>query len=164
MFNPKTKKHMRKLFFAMFALLLSASMVSCNQKQEAPAEPNADSAKVEAPAAEETPDLAVIVEKIKAEGANFTEDQWKETIGQALLAAKPVLVKMQEIMNKVNAGDANAAAEMEKFAESEEAKKLDVDIDAFEKVIESFPAAKKIYEDKAWVKEFKEKNGLPDLD
>lgn len=149
----------------MFALLLSASMVSCNQKQEAqPADAAADStAQVAEAPAQETPDLAAIVEKIKAEGANYTEDQWKEVIGQALLATKPQLVEMAEALKKLEAGDASAAAELEKISDSEESKKLEKDMKALEEALAAFPLAKKISEDEAWINEFKQKNEIPDM-
>lgn len=149
----------------MFALLLCVSMVSCNQKQEAqPADAAADStAQVAEAAAEQTPDLAAIIEKAKAEGANWTEDQWKEALGQSLLAVKPTLVKMQELAKKLEGGDTSAAAEMAAFTESEEAKKFEADMKAFDEIVEKNPIAKKISEDEAWVNEFKEKNGIPDM-
>ena len=156
---------MRKLFFGMFALLLSAGMVSCNQKQEAqPADAAADSTAqvTEAPAAD-APNLADVVAKMKAEGANWNADQWKEAISQALLATKPILTKMGEILKKMESGDTNAAAELEAFTKSPEAKDFEALMDECNKVVEANPEAKKIFDDEAWVKEFKEANGIPEM-
>ena len=155
---------MRKLFFGMFALLMGVTIVSCNQKQD-PAAENADSAKVEAaaPAADQAPALADIVAKMKAEGANWTADQWKENLGQAMLAVKPILVKMQEMVAKMEAGDVNVAAELEAFTQTKEAKEMEALTDEIEKIVEANPEAKKVYEDQEWQKKFKEENGIPEM-
>jgi len=157
---------MRKLFLGMFALLMGATIVSCNQKPEQPANADADSAKVEAaaPAADQAPSLADVVAKMKAEGANWTEDQWKENIGQAMLAMKPVLVKMKEFMSKMESGDTSVAAEFEKFASSPEAVDFEKLADEIDKIVSENPVAKKVNEDKEWQKKFMEENGIPDVD
>ena len=145
---------------------MGATIVSCNQKPEQPANADADSAKVEAaaPAADQAPSLADVVAKMKAEGANWTEDQWKENIGQAMLAMKPVLVKMKEFMSKMESGDTSVAAEFEKFASSPEAVDFEKLADEIDKIVSENPVAKKVNEDKEWQKKFMEENGIPDVD
>ncbi len=160
---------MKKVLFCMFALLTSASMVSCNQKQEA-ANAAADSTKQEvaqpAPAAEEAPSLATIVEKMEKEGANWNEEQWKEQMKNALLAMKPTMVKMEELMKKMESSPealAEAAAELEKISNSDEGKKFEELTDKMEKLIDANPVAKKLYADDGWLKDFAKENGIPDL-
>ena len=149
----------------MFALLMGATIVSCNQKPEQPADANADSTKVEAaPATDQAPNLADVVAKMKAEGANWTADQWKEAICQAMLAMKPTLVKMKEMMAKMEAGDTSIAAELEAFTKTPEAQDFEKMASEIEKVIDANPVAKKLYEDQEWQKKFMEENGIPDID
>lgn len=157
---------MKKVLFCMFALLTSASMVSCNQKQEA-ANAAADSTKQEvaqpAPAAEEAPSFAAIVEKMEKEGANWNEEQWKEQIKLAMLAAKPTMVKMDDLMKKMETDPAGAAAELEKLSASDEVKDFEALIEKMNKIIDANPVAKKVNDDKAWQEEFAKENGIPDL-
>lgn len=158
---------MKKILFGMFALMLSASIVSCNDKKaEAPAAPaNADSTEqVAQPAqpATDAPDLAAVVEKMKNEGANWTEDQWKENFKLALLAMKPVLVKIEELSSKLGT-DPNAGKEFEEFMNSEDNKKMDKLLEELNQIAEKIPVAKKVLDDQEWAKKFKEENGIPDL-
>ena len=132
---------MRKLFIALFALMMGVTFVSCNQ----------------------APNLGDIVAKMKTEGANWNEDQWKENLGQAMLAMKPVFEKMAEISKKAEAGDEKALAEMISFAETQEAKDLEKYANEIEKIVSENPVAKKVNEDQEWQKKFREENGIPEM-
>ena len=150
----------------MFALLTSASMVSCNQKQEA-ANAAADSTKQEvaqpAPAAEEAPSLAAIVEKMEKEGANWNEEQWKENMKLALLSMKPIMVKMEELVKKMETDTEAAIAELQEISESGEFEQFEELTNKMEKIMEANPIAKKLNEYDSWLEEFVKENGIPDL-
>ena len=148
----------------MFALLMGATIVSCNQKPEQPADANADSTKVEAAApADQAPNLADVVAKMKAEGANWTEDQWRDALGQVMLAVKPMFVKMEALLKKIELGDANAAAEMEALSKSKEAKEMEALMEEVDIIVNENPVGKKVYNDSEWAKKFRAENGIPEL-
>ena len=158
---------MKKILFGMFALALSASITSCNDKKaEAPAAPdNADSTEqVAQPAqpANDATDLAAIVEKMKNEGANWTEEEWRENFKLALLAMKPTLVKMKEIGDKLGTGP-DAAKEYEEFVNSDESKNFDKLLKEIDQIAEQNPIGKKVLDDREWAKKFMQENGIPDL-
>lgn len=108
---------MKKLLFLGVAVLAMA-FVSCETKTADNAEAT-DSTKVEAtdstvaaPAAD-VPALADILEKAKAEGANWTADQWKENLTAALNAYKPFAVEYAELFKDPTKLDENAIKNLE---------------------------------------------------
>ena len=92
---------MKKLLFSFIIVAAGMFVVSCggdkNAETATEAEQTEQVAK-EAPAAEaEQPaSLADIVAKAKAEGANWSADEWKEQFKKAMEAYKPFAVAMNE--------------------------------------------------------------------
>ena len=92
---------MKKLLFSFIIVAAGMFVVSCggdkNAETATEAEQTEQVAK-EAPAAEaEQPaSLADIVAKAKAEGANWSADEWKTQFKKALEAYKPFAVAMNE--------------------------------------------------------------------
>lgn len=87
---------MKKALFSFAIAAMGLLMASCDNKQAAPA-PVAEQAEqtvAEAPAEEQPASLADIVAKAKAEGANWTTDQWKEQFKKAIEAYKPFAIAM----------------------------------------------------------------------
>lgn len=151
---------------AMFAFVLCTGMFSCKDKA-APAGGDADSTKVEAgaPAQEEAPDLAAIIEKVKAEGANWDEDQWKDCLKQAMLAAKPMMVEMAGIMEQIEKDPTKAEELMAKAAELEtKYADLTKQMEELDQLFDANPIAKKLNEDEEFTKKLQEELGIPDID
>ncbi len=152
---------MKKFLIGTLALVLCLGMNSC-KKEAAPVE------KAEAPATEqvaETPSLADVVAKAKAEGANWSVDEWKEAFKSFALAIKPMMVKLSEVMKKMEA-DPSKAAGLAADIENIQKEFPDVDklMDEFTKFAESTENGKKVIDDEEWGKKMLEELGVPDVD
>ncbi|MBR1733208.1 MAG: hypothetical protein IJ729_05665, partial [Alloprevotella sp.] len=112
----------------------------------------------------QTPSLADIVAKAKAEGANWSVDEWKEQFKQAMLAYKPAALEMDSIIKKIGTPEAqgiNFDEEIKKVT----AKYPDIDnlLGEFNKVAESCANGKAVLADEEWGKKLMEELGIPDL-
>ena len=158
---------MKKLLFAMVAFALCLGLNSCKKEAAATDDP----AKAEVKAADNasaTPNLADIVAKAKAEGANWTVDQWKEQFKSVMLTIKPMMVAMSEINGKMEAAgeDAGKMAEVMKEVADVQAKFGDIEkqMDEFTKIAEGFDNGKAVIDDEEWGKKMMEELGIPDVD
>lgn len=123
----------------------------------------ADSTKQGVTQATAVPSLATIVEKMEKEGENWNEEQWKDNLKLALLSMKPIMVKMEELVKKMETEPAAAIAELEKINASGEFQQFEELSNKMEKILEANPIAKKLSEDDSWLEEFVKENGIPDL-
>ena len=123
----------------------------------------ADTTKQGVAQATAVPSLATIVEKMEKEGANWNEEQWKENMKLALLSMKPIMVKMEELVKKMETDTEAAIAELQEISESGEFEKFEELTNKMEKIMEANPIAKKLNEDDSWLEEFILENGIPDL-
>ena len=150
---------MRNFLIGMFALMLVFCVVSCKEKSEQAAKAGEATEQV----AENLP-LDEIVAKAKAEGANWTVDDWKNYMKQAMVAVAPTLKKLGDMMNQVGEDPAKAAAALGDL------QKLQEEFEPFEKLMEELDsvcqaseAGKALIADTVWEKQVKEELGLPDL-
>ena len=90
---------MKKLFVVFsVAALIAMGMASCKQKSEAPAAENqAEAEQVET----QQPNAEEIIAKAKAEGANWSVDEWKANTKDMMIAMKPALMKIAELVGKM---------------------------------------------------------------
>lgn len=163
---------MKKYFVGLFIMAAAVCFTSC--KNEAKNAPAKDGEKTEvkaeeqaAPAAEEKVELGDVIAKAKAEGANWSEDQWKAAIKDATKAMKPMLLEAQELQKKTEAAktDEEKAALISEAAKMmEKYKDLEAQMTEFGKLIEGNPIAKKLNDDKAFEEEVKKELGLEDID
>ena len=137
---------MKKFFLAgIVALAMGFAFVSCNQKSDAPVDIKTDG-----------------TTKAKADGANWTIDQWKYVFKQAAIAFKPLMVKMAELTDGLGGeGAAEKMAEFEKFAGEYEP--VEALMDEFNKIAESCSNGKAVLDDKDFGKQLTDEIGLPDL-
>lgn len=140
---------MKKFIIGMFAFCLGLGMVSCNK------EVNAQD----------------VLAKVKAEGANWDEAQWKDAFKDMLKAAAPMFnymkdmeKKMKEAENGDDAAKIAAAAEIMKDVEAKqkEFEPLSKAFEEFINIAEKNPVAKKLMEDKAFQQEMKKEFNLPE--
>lgn len=181
------KQSMKKLFFAMIAFALCMGMTSCKDsakkdgadstKTEAAADnkdgekkddAKKDEAKADAPAVDASnieATLTDLIAKAKADGANWSVDDWKAQFKAAMVACKPMLVQLKEIQDKIQA-DPSKAKEIMKDAKDLEAQytKLGSLMEEFSEVAEKTENGKKASEDEAFQKSVMEELGLGDLD
>ena len=147
---------MKKLFLAgIVALAMGFAFISCNQsKSDAPVDIKTDGTAVEV--------LTDIVAKAKADGANWSIDQWKYVYKQAAIAVKPIMVQIAELSESMTEENAlEKLADIEKFqAEYEPIEKL---MDEFTELAKGTENGKAVDEDKDFEKQLTEELGLPDL-
>ena len=151
------KKH---LLAGIVAVAVAMGMASCKQKSEAPAAPEQAAAEqVETP----KPNAEDIVAKAKAEGANWTIDQWKSATKDMMTAMQPALLKLASMVEKMEK-EPDKVAEI--MADMEGLKK---EYEPFEKLMNEFEEAAKatengkaVMDDEAWGNELKKELGLPD--
>ena len=155
---------MKKIVIGMLALVLCLGMNSC-KKEAAPAAEQAPEGTEQVAAAEpQGPSLAEIVEKAKAEGANWSVDEWKEQFKAFALALKPMLVEMDGITKQIEADPSKAADLMKKIEEVKtnypDAEKL---MGEFNKIAEGCANGKAVVDDEEWGQKMMEELGVPKL-
>ena len=153
---------MKKFLIGIFALVLCLGMNSC--KKETPAE-GAEAVKETKEAVEKAaPSLPEIIEKAKAEGANWSVDEWKEQFKNALLAVKPMMLEMEEATKQMEA-DPSKAMDLLKKIEELKTKYPDLDqqMEEFSKIAESFPNGKAVVDDEEWGQQITKELGIPDM-
>ena len=151
---------MKKFLIGIVALVLCLGMNSC-KKEGAPEGEKQDATEKVA----EAPSLADVVAKAKAEGANWSVDEWKEAFKSVALAIKPMMVEMNEVTKKVEA-DPSKAGDLMKELEAIQAKFPD-----FEKLMDEFTATaegcengKAVIDDEEWGTKMMEELGVPKLE
>ena len=152
---------MKKLLYVMFAFVLCLGMNSC-KKEGAPEGEKQDAATEKVV---EVPSLADIVAKAKAEGANWSVDEWKEAFKSLILAVKPMMVEMYEVTKKVEEDPAKAA-ELMKELETIQAKYPNFEklMDEFSEIAEGTENGKIVIDDEEWGKKTMEELGVPKLE
>ena len=133
----------------MFALCLGLGMISCGEKEV---------------------NIQDVLAKAKAEGANWTEAQWKDAFKDMFKGLAPMFDYMRDMeakMKEAEKGDdaAKMAAVADIMKESEAKQKefepLSKAMEEFEEIIENNPVAKKLSDDKAFQEELKKEFNLP---
>ena len=151
---------MKKFMIFTAALVMSLCFASCKQQSE----PTKDGdVKTEAVEKQDVPSLEELVSKAKAEGANWSIDQWKEASKSVLINITPMLTAIKELSDKIEKNPENVVSvlsEMEKKQkEFEGVEKL---MNEFEAAAEASENGKAVLNDEAWEKEVKKELGLPD--
>ena len=105
---------MKKFMIFTAALVMSLCFASCKQQSE----PTKDGdEKTEAVEKQDVPSLEELVSKAKAEGANWSIDQWKEASKSVLINVAPMLNAIKELSDKIEKNPDNVVSvltEMEK--------------------------------------------------
>jgi hypothetical protein len=151
---------MKKIFVVMMAFALGMAVTSCKQGQ-----------KSEAAAAEQTEGSSLeimtnLVEKVKSEGANWSEEQWKDAYKQAFAVTVPIMKSFVEIAQAVNSEtpDTAAISAAAKKAEAmeKEFKPLGELVERFDSIAKTFPKGKSVSEDKEFEKQMFKEFGFPE--
>lgn len=122
-----------------------------------------------APASEGSPELAKLIEKTKAEGGTWNEEQWKKAFREAISYMAPMMKEISALSKKAEAlgdkEDVAAMLKLQKEAEAIQAKFGGVaeQIEEFGKVAESFEIGKKLSDDDELEKELFKEFGLDEL-
>ena len=151
---------MKKFMIFTAALVMSLCFASCKQQSE----PTKDGdVKTEAVEKQDVPSLEELVSKAKAEGANWSIDQWKEASKSVLINITPMLTAIKELSDKIEKNPEDVVSVLS------EMEKKQKEFDGVEKLMNEFEAAaeatengKAVLNDEAWEKEVKKELGLPD--
>ena len=160
---------MKKSIFMVLAVAGMISLTACGNKTAAPAE-GADSTavaeKAEAAADQEVP-LADLVAKAKAEGANWSVDEWKAQFRLVAIAIKPMMVDMDAFYNKITGEAAKdlKTEDIEKEGNALEAKYADTNklLEEFTKLAEGTANGKIVSDDRAWGDALFKELGIPNI-
>ena len=147
---------MKKLFLAsIVALAMGFAFISCNQSN-APVDIKTDGTPEEI--------LTDVIAKAKADGANWTIDQWKYVYKQVAIAIKPMMVELAELTDSDKITEENLEEVMEKIQKAEEQyKPLEKLMDEFSEIAKSIPNGKAVDDDEEFGKQVQEELGIPDL-
>ena len=160
---------MRKNFMMILAVAGMLSFTACGNKTAANAA-GADSAAVaenaEADANQEV-SLADVVAKAKAEGANWSVDEWKAQFRNVAIAIKPMALDMDAFVKKYMNGDVKdlKTEDLEKEGKALEEKYADLNklLDEFNAIAEGTVNGKAVVDDKAWGEALFKELGIPEL-
>ncbi len=154
---------MKIIIKGLSVLAICICMSSCNNSTGTKQEAEATQDNVEQ-VVEKVMSPAEVLEKAKAEGANWSVDEWKEQFKNFSLAVKPIMMEMDSLVKALQA-DPSKAEELAKQVEGLKEKYPD-----FEKITKEFEEAaqatengKIVYDDKEFEKSLKEELGLPEL-
>lgn len=153
---------MKKVLVGMFALAMCLGLTtSCNQKGD-PKKAEADSAAVvKQDAPEQARSIADIVKDAKEKGANWSVDEWKASYREMMIAVKPIMTKMADVLAQIQKDPAKGAKLMEDVQkEYPDFEKL---MDEYEEAAKASENGKKVDEDKEFINSLKKELGVPDL-
>ena len=156
---------MKKMFFFfILALAMGLGMTSCKQNAASGDAAQADQTEQAETPADPVEALTALMEKAKAEGANWTEEQWKENFKQAVIAAKPMFVELSAVTKEMKAAEGNEAKAMELLGKMggvvEKYKGVDSLFTAYGKIAQSFPNGKKVNDDREWGEKLMKELGI----
>lgn len=169
-FKPKIiKESMKKSILMVLAVAGMISLTACGNKTAATAE-GADSTAVaeaaEADANKEVP-MADIVAKAKAEGANWSVDEWKAQFRLVAIAIKPMMVELDAYYKKIMSGEVKdmKTEDIEKEGQAIQDKYADITklLDEFNEIAEGTTNGKTVSDDKAWGDALFKELGIPDF-
>lgn len=153
---------MKKTLVVMMAFVLGLAITSCKQAPKA-VDP-------EAAAADPAQTLTELVEKSKAEGANWSVDEWKNAYKTAMAAVAPQMQELGAIMESIKGGPdqevdtAKVSQVMEKMEElGKKFQPLQDILTQFDSISRSYPNGKAVAEDKEFEKQMLEEFKIPDL-
>ena len=107
-----------------------------------------------------TPTMEEIVASAKADGANWTVDQWKDAYRNMAANVKPMMDEMKEMMELLEK-DPTKAMEMAQNLETKYAP-LNKLVEEFDEIAASTENGKKVAEDKEFEEQLKKEFDFPD--
>lgn len=143
----------------MLALMMAFCLGSCREKSDQPAAGDATEQVAE------TPSLEDIVAKAKAEGANWTIDDWKTNIKAAMTAIAPMFKKIGEMQQQMGDDPAKAAAALGDLTKlMEEMEPMEKLFDQLDSIAQASEIGKAVMADTVFQKQVAEELGIADID
>jgi hypothetical protein len=107
-----------------------------------------------------------IVAKAKTEGADWSVDQWKDAMKQALVAMKPFMESMQKLSQKTEGGepDLNKLKEVAEDLEKNKAEydKIEKLMNEMDSIAKTTVNGKAVIDDEEWGKSVMKELGFPE--
>ena len=150
---------MKKTLVVMMAFVLGLAVMSCKQGPKAvdPAEAAANPEQA----------LSSLVEKAKADGANWSVDEWKDAFKVAMAAVAPTMKEVQDLTNGMKPGEgeeidtAKVSEVMSKLGELQKKfEPIQNLISQFDSISKSYPNGKAVSDDKEFEKEMMKEFGI----
>ncbi|MBO4870891.1 MAG: hypothetical protein J5565_02775 [Muribaculaceae bacterium] len=148
-----------KKVLLMFALFTSLCLFSCKDAATTTTE-NGDTTKTET--VEKKVDINELAAKAKAEGANWSVDEWKAAFKDMLIGMKPMLDFMKDFKEKLEKDPAAAATLMEKMENNKEFESLEKAMGEFNTAAEACENGKKVLDDEEFGKQLLKELGYPE--
>lgn len=155
---------MKKSIWMVLAMAGMLTSTACGNKNAAPAEGVESTTVAEKEDANKEVSLADIVAKAKAEGANWSVDEWKAQFRQVAIAIKPMAIEMDAFFKKFTEGGGKAE-DLEKEGNELEKKYADLNklLDEFNTIAKETANGKTVAEDQKWGEELFKELGIPSL-
>ncbi|MBO7610337.1 MAG: hypothetical protein J6S96_09080 [Muribaculaceae bacterium] len=150
---------MKKVLFLLVAFALIIGFTCCANTGENAAA-GEDQAKTEN--VEKKVDINELVAKAKAEGANWSVDEWKAAFKDLLIAAKPMLDFMKDFKEKLEKDPAAAATMMEGLEKNNDLESIGKAFEEFSNAAEATANGKAVLDDEDWGKQQLKELGYPE--
>ncbi len=109
-------------------------------------------------------DIKGLIEKAKAEGANWTEAQWKDAYKQAMTAAKPMFQDLSDLEKKAQDPSVSDEDKIKLMGElgtvMDKYKDLGAQLQELQKIVEANPTASKVINDLSFQEELQKELGV----
>ena len=152
---------MKKTLVVMMAFMIGLAVTSCKQSPK-----TADSEVANADAVQAMTEL---LEKTKAEGANWSVDEWKDAYKVALGAIAPAMKEVAGLMESIESKDGEDGDSLKLIellagvkALKDKYKPLDDLMNEFESISKSYPNGKAVNEDEVFFNQVSKELGLPE--
>lgn len=153
---------MKKVLLLLVAVM-GLTMIACTSN-EGTKPAAADGEKPAAEKVEEKVDINELVAKAKAEGANWSVDEWKAAFKSMLIGVKPMLDFMNDMKEKMEKGSEADKIKMlgELEAKAKEMEPFEKAMDEFNNAAQATENGKKVADDEEWGKQVLKELGYPE--
>ncbi len=153
---------MKKVLLLLVAVV-GLTMIACTSN-EGTKPAAADGEKPAAEKVEEKVDINELVAKAKAEGANWSVDEWKAAFKSMLIGVKPMLDFMNDMKEKMEKGSEADKIKMlgELEAKAKEMEPFEKAMDEFNNAAQATENGKKVADDEEWGKQVLKELGYPE--
>lgn len=153
---------MKKVLLLLVAVM-GLTMIACTSN-EGTKPAAADGEKPAAEKVEEKVDINELVAKAKAEGANWSVDEWKAAFKSMLIGVKPMLDFMKDMKEKMEKGSEADKIKMlgELEAKAKEMEPFEKAMDEFNNAAQATENGKKVADDEEWGMQVLKELGYPE--
>ena len=152
---------MKKFWIGMLGLLLVFCVTSCKKSEEPKQEEKVTEQKVDKATIED------ILAKAKADGAKWTEAEWKDNVKKVITGIAPIYKKIGDLQKEMGDGEDPAKAAQyigELTKVMEEFEPYDNLFDTLDSIANTSEVGKAVINDSTWMKGVMKELGIDDID